>query len=87
MASSPNLKNNWKMETGNLVRFEVLMVASMKMAVFWVVAPCNLLEIYWHFSKLIALMMESASTSEMLVNFYQTTCRNNPEDSHLQETW
>jgi hypothetical protein len=27
----------------------------------------------------IALMMEAASTSEMSVNFYQTTLRNNPE--------
>jgi hypothetical protein len=39
----------------------------LKMAVFWV----------------IALMMEVASTSETSVNFYQTTRRNNPEDSHL----
>jgi hypothetical protein len=31
----------------------------------------------------IALMMEEASTSETSVNFYQTTRRNNPEDSHL----
>jgi hypothetical protein len=31
----------------------------------------------------IALMMEAASTSEMSVNFYQTTRRNNPADSHL----
>jgi hypothetical protein len=28
-------------------------------------------------------MMEEASTSESSVNFYQTTRRNNPEDSHL----
>jgi hypothetical protein len=29
--------------------------------------------------------MEAASTSETLVNFYQTTRRyNNPEDSHLR---
>jgi hypothetical protein len=28
--------------------------------------------------------MEAASTSETSVNFYQTTWRNNPEDSHLQ---
>jgi hypothetical protein len=28
-------------------------------------------------------MKEAASTSEMSVNFYQTTRRNNPEDSHL----
>jgi hypothetical protein len=31
----------------------------------------------------IALMMEAASTSEMSINFYQTTWHNNPEDSHL----
>jgi hypothetical protein len=31
------------------------------------------------------LMMEAASTSEMSVNFYQTTRRNNPEDSHLHD--
>jgi hypothetical protein len=43
------------------------------MAVFWVVAPCSLV---------IALMTEAARTSETSVNFYQTTRRNNPEDSH-----
>jgi hypothetical protein len=32
---------------------------------------------------LIALMMEAASTSGTLVNFYQTKQQNNPEDSHL----
>jgi hypothetical protein len=50
------------------VRFEVFMVASMKMDVFWVVAPCSLV--------FIALMMEAASTSEMSVNFYQNIWRN-----------
>jgi hypothetical protein len=33
----------------------------------------------------LALMMETASTSETSVNFYQTAWRNIPEDSHLQE--
>jgi hypothetical protein len=28
-------------------------------------------------------MVEAAGTSETLVNFYQTTRNNNPEDSHL----
>jgi hypothetical protein len=49
--------------------------------VFLVVAPCSLVEVYWTFQRcmlpsssgLIALMMEAASTSETLVNFYQTT--------------
>jgi hypothetical protein len=31
----------------------------------------------------IALMMVSVSTSDTSVNFYKTTRRNNPEDSHL----
>jgi hypothetical protein len=120
-----------------------------KMAVFWVVALCSLVEVYRHFRgicclhhqgdsspwwpwnigkllpdytvllprrqpssysppwepqivpskplwggyfllrleiwnpSLIALMMEAASTSETLVNFYQTTRCYDPEDSHL----
>jgi hypothetical protein len=29
------------------------------------------------------LMMETASIAETSVNFYQTTRRNNPEDSHF----
>jgi hypothetical protein len=33
----------------------------------------------------IALMMEAARISETLVNFYQTTRRYNPEDSHLHK--
>jgi hypothetical protein len=50
-----------------------------KMAVvFWVVAPCILVE------AIIALMMEAARTYETLANFYQTTRRYNPEDNHLR---
>jgi hypothetical protein len=33
------------------------------------------------------LMMEAANTSEMSVNFYQTTRCNIPEDSHLQDAY
>jgi hypothetical protein len=33
-----------------------------------------------------ALMIEAASTSETSVNFYQTTRRNIPEDSHRKWT-
>jgi hypothetical protein len=52
------------------VRFEVFTAANMKMAVFWVVETCS-------------LMLETASTSETSVSFYQTTRRNNPGDSHF----
>jgi hypothetical protein len=52
----------------------------MKMAAFWVAAPCGPAEVYQRF---IVLMMEAARTSETLVNFYQTTRRYNPEDGRL----
>jgi hypothetical protein len=38
----------------------------------------------WLGGLLIALMMEAARTSEVLINFYQTTRRYNPADSHLR---
>jgi hypothetical protein len=40
-------------------------------------------EIFDQFMAMIALMVEAASTSETSVSFYQTTRRNNLEDSHL----
>jgi hypothetical protein len=45
----------------------------MKVAVLRVSAPC----------RTIALMMEVASASEKSLTFYQTTRRNNSEDSNL----
>jgi hypothetical protein len=54
------------------------------MTVFWDAAPCSLVEIYRRFvftaSIIFALMMETVSTSETSVNFYQTTRRNISED-------
>jgi hypothetical protein len=48
----------------------------LKMAVFWVIAPCSLIEIYRRFKgacylhhQAIVLMMEEASSSETSVNF------------------
>jgi hypothetical protein len=51
----------------------------MKMAVFWVVALCRLVEVYQ--CLMMMMVMEVAGTSEALVNFYQNTWRYNPEDS------
>jgi hypothetical protein len=68
------------------VWFQVLTVASMKITVFWDVVPCSVVDVYWRITGqwvLIALMLDAASTSETSVNFYQTTRRNIPEDSHL----
>jgi hypothetical protein len=33
--------------------------------------------------EMLKLMMEAARTSELSVNFYQTTWHYNPEDGHL----
>jgi hypothetical protein len=56
----------------------------MKMTVFWVGAPCSLVDISEVLSaSIIALIMEAVRTSETSVNFYQTTRRYNPEDSRL----
>jgi hypothetical protein len=48
----------------------------MKMAVSWDLALYCLVE--------VNLMMETASTSETSVNFYQTIRRINQEDGHLR---
>jgi hypothetical protein len=69
-----------------LVGFEVLTAVSMKIAVFWVVAPCSLVEFYQRFRGPCCVHHqgdEAARTSETLVNFYQTTRCYNLEDSNL----
>jgi hypothetical protein len=78
------------------LRFEVLTAVSTEMSVFWVVAPCSLVENFTIVSEdltasiirtmsimIIFLMMEAARSSETLVNFYQNAQRCNSEDSHL----
>jgi hypothetical protein len=60
----------------SIVGFEVLMAVGTKMAVFWVLVPCSLVEIYQRFRGpccLLTLMMEAAKSSETLVNSYQAT--------------
>jgi hypothetical protein len=62
----------------------------MKMTVFCVVAPCSLV-VYRRFRGVCCLNHPThhpvdggTSTSKTLINFYQNTRRNNPEDSHLR---
>jgi hypothetical protein len=52
------------------------------MAVFWVVAPCSLVEVYRRFRGACCLHHQSNKcTSETSVNFYQNTQRNS-KDNH-----
>jgi hypothetical protein len=67
----------------NIVGFEVLTAANVKMAVFWVAVPCSLVDGL----AMIVLMMEAASTSQTSVNLYHTTRRYKPEDSHLPDKY
>jgi hypothetical protein len=61
-----------------LSEISVLTAASMKMAVFCVVAPCSLAETDRQLLAMIAPMTEAVSTSETSVNSYQTTRCNIP---------
>jgi hypothetical protein len=72
-----------------MLRFEVLTVAGMK--VIWNVAPCRLIETDCVLEVLTAsiirastVRVEAVSASETFVNFYETTWRSFPKDSHLQ---
>jgi hypothetical protein len=81
------------------VEFKVASEVTMKMAVFWVVAPCSLVEVHEVSEVLAASIIramsaapvsapikEAASTSGTSVNFYQTTRCYSPEDSHIKFT-
>jgi hypothetical protein len=74
------------------IKFMILAVRAvqtvMKMAVFWDVAQCSLVEVYRCFRgacclAAVVLTIKAASTSETSVNFYRTIRRNIPEDSHI----
>jgi hypothetical protein len=61
----------------------------MKMAVFWVGAPCSTVKLtdvseVLTLSIMRVIMTEAASTSETSVDSHQSTLRTNPEDSHLR---
>jgi hypothetical protein len=55
----------------------------MKMAVFWVVAPCSLLLTI--VSEVLPPSIIRAMITETSINIYQTTGSNIPQDSQLQK--
>jgi hypothetical protein len=65
----------------------------MKMTVFWDAVLCSLVEVYQRFRDAYCLHhqddennnLEAVSTSETSVNFYETTRRKIPEDSHIHQ--
>jgi hypothetical protein len=59
------------------------MAVSTKMAVFWVVAPCSLVEVHQRFRGPCCLHHQGDLSSPTLLNFYHTTRRYNPEDGHV----
>jgi hypothetical protein len=75
-----NSGHTWNENAYEYVRFQVLTAASMQMAVFRFVALCSLVEVYRRFRDACCFHQQG---DEMSANFYQTTRRNNPEDSHL----
>jgi hypothetical protein len=79
--SSPRHCGECKKKKNYIVIFEVLTVMNMKMTVVRVVTPCSLIEFYRHFRGACCLHRQGDETS---VKFYQTTRRNNPEDSNLR---
>jgi hypothetical protein len=60
--------------------------STLKMTVFWDVAPCSLVEVYECLRGAYCVHHqgdEATSTTEKLVKFYQTAWCRIPEDSHL----
>jgi hypothetical protein len=66
-----------------LRRKEQQMVYKVKMTVFWDVAPCSLIKVYRRFKCACCLHHQGDSLSETPANFYRTSRRNIPEDSHF----
>jgi hypothetical protein len=64
-----------------LVKFQVLKAMSMKMAVFWVVAPCSLVEVYRRFKGAFCLHHESDEYFVLVKcgAFQERNCRGWPE--------
>jgi hypothetical protein len=70
--------------------FQVPTATSIKMSVFWGIAPCGLRDIghrlrgpYCLHHQGNDLIMEAVSSSEPLVIIYRTKWCNKPEDRHL----
>jgi hypothetical protein len=72
--------------TVEIVRFQVLTAASMKITVFWDVALCSLVEIDWCFRGASGHCPDVGGSKhhEMSFSFCETIWCNIPEDSHVE---
>jgi hypothetical protein len=66
------MTSSLKSQSVYLVRFQVLTVASMKMSVFWDIAPCSLADVSEELAAAIIRVMSDLLSSEILVSIYQT---------------
>jgi hypothetical protein len=55
------------------------------MTFFWVVAPCSLVRVYRRFRGACCPDDGGTSTCDKSANFYHTTRRNDPADSHFHK--
>jgi hypothetical protein len=49
----------------DVIGFEVLTAVSMKIAVFWLVAPCSLVEVYQRFRGPIAIRPDDGGSKDL----------------------
>ena len=54
---------------------ESVTAVTIKVAVFWNVAPCSLIEIYWPFRGRYSLLPTTIRSSETSVGIYRSTWR------------
>jgi hypothetical protein len=87
------LPQYWEGKNDKCAGFEVFIVVTLKVTIFWDVMSCRLVHHYWYFRGTYAssfrvddssaLKMKAALPSRMSMTVYQRTCHHVPEDSNL----
>jgi hypothetical protein len=67
--------------------FEVLTAASMKIAVFWVVAPCSLVEVYQRFRGPCCLHHQDDDTKSVFITAWRSRRNRNIWKSETLKVW